>query len=73
MTASSPSPETIRFIARILAAQPTAIADVAETIANIVKHTLGKPDEVFVEVVTVPSCSYFSTGSPKHMEQVPAG
>jgi|SRR5579859_5133062 len=37
MTASSPSPETIRFIARILAAQPTAVTDVAETIANIVR------------------------------------
>jgi cold shock CspA family protein len=37
MTASSPSPETIRFIARILAAQPTAVTEVAETIANIAR------------------------------------
>ena len=37
MTASSPSPETIRFITRILAAQPTSVTDVAETIANIVR------------------------------------
>jgi cold shock CspA family protein len=37
MTTSSPSPETIRFIARILAAQPTPVTDVAETIANIVR------------------------------------
>ena len=51
MTASSPSPEAIRFIARILAAQTTSVTDVAETIANIVRtvDTLGappaKPDE----------------------------
>jgi len=37
MTARSPSPETIRFIARILAAQPTSVTEVAETIANIVR------------------------------------
>lgn len=37
MTASSPSPETIRFIARILAVQPTAVTEVAQTIANIVR------------------------------------
>lgn len=37
MTARSPSPETIRFIARILAAQPTSLTEVAETIANIVR------------------------------------
>lgn len=37
MTASSPSPETIRFIARILAAQQTSITEVAETIASIVR------------------------------------
>src|SRR5271156_717367 len=45
MTASSPSPETIRFIARILAAQPTSVTDVAETIANIVRtvDNLGAP------------------------------
>ncbi|HEV2678154.1 MAG TPA: hypothetical protein VGV37_26745 [Aliidongia sp.] len=45
MTASSPSPETIRFIARILAAQPTSVADVAQTIVNIVRavDTLGAP------------------------------
>ena len=45
MTASSPSPETIRFIARILAAQPTSVTEVAETIANIARtiDTLGVP------------------------------
>jgi cold shock CspA family protein len=45
MTASSPSPETIRFIARILAAQTTSVTDVAETIANIVRtvDTLSAP------------------------------
>lgn len=45
MTASSPSPETIRFIARILAAQPTSVTEVAETIANIVRtvDNLGAP------------------------------
>jgi cold shock CspA family protein len=45
MTGSSPSPETIRFIARILAAQPTSVTDVAETIANIVRavDNLGAP------------------------------
>ena len=37
MTASSPSPETIRFIARILGARPTAVTEVAETIANIAR------------------------------------
>jgi hypothetical protein len=37
MTASSPSPETIRFIARILAAQPTSVTEVAETIASIAR------------------------------------
>ena len=49
MTASSPSPETIRFIARILAAQPTAVTEVAETIANIVRavDTLGAPAAPF--------------------------
>ena len=45
MTASSPSPETIRFIARILAAQPTSVTEVAETIANIARtvDSLGAP------------------------------
>jgi cold shock CspA family protein len=45
MTASSPSPETIRFIARILAAQPTSVTEVAETIANIVRtvDNMGAP------------------------------
>jgi len=37
MTASSPSPETIRFIARILAAQPTAVTEVAETIVSLAR------------------------------------
>jgi hypothetical protein len=46
---------------------------ITAAVANIVKHTLDKPDEVSVEVVTVPYCSCFSTGSPKHMEQVPDG
>ena len=45
MTGSSPSPETIRFIARILAAHPTSVTDVAETIANIARtvDNLGTP------------------------------
>jgi len=45
MTGSSPSPETIRFIARILAAHPTSVTDVAETIANIARtvDNLGAP------------------------------
>ena len=45
MTASSPSPETIRVIARILAAQPTSGTEVAETIANIARtvDNLGAP------------------------------
>ena len=39
-------------------------------VANIVKPTVEKPDEVSVEFVTVPYCFCFSIGSPKQMEQL---